>query len=135
MVLILRLILILRALYVNCDKTHLILKPDRNTITESHHIWPSFKDEEWIKVEVELKDLILADYGKKENVNVASLTQSEIRDIMLGMDISAPSVQRQQMAEMEKDAKSNSQVSNLAGIHPLNTVTLDKYLKFTYLPE
>ena len=108
--LISRLILILRALYVNCDKTHLILKPDRNTITESHHIWPSFKDEEWIKVEVELKDLILADYGKKENVNVASLTQSEIRDIMLGMDISAPSVQRQQMAEMEKDAKSNSQV-------------------------
>ena len=110
MVLKSRLILILRALYVNCDKTHLILKPDRNTITEAHHIWPSFKDEEWIKVEVELKDLILADYGKKENVNVASLTQSEIRDIMLGMDISAPSVQRQQMAEMEKDAKSNSQV-------------------------
>ena len=109
-----RLILILRALYVNVDKTHLILKPDRNTITESHHIWPSFKDEEWIKVEVELKDLILADYGKKENVNVASLTQSEIRDIMLGMDISAPSVQRQQMAEMEKDAKSNSQVRYLA---------------------
>ena len=26
-----------------------------------------------------LKDLILADYGKKNNVNVASLTQSEIR--------------------------------------------------------
>ena len=38
-----RLILILRALFVNVDKTHLILKPDRNTITESHHIWPSFK--------------------------------------------------------------------------------------------
>jgi hypothetical protein len=30
-------------------------------------------------VEVTLKDLILADYGKKNNVNVASLTQSEIR--------------------------------------------------------
>ena len=38
-----RLILILRALFVNVDKTHLILKPDRNTITEPHHIWPSFK--------------------------------------------------------------------------------------------
>ena len=33
-----------------------------------------------------LKDLVLADYGKKNNVNVASLTQSEIRDIILGMD-------------------------------------------------
>ena len=28
-----------------------------------------------------MKDLILADYGKKNNVNVASLTQSEIRDV------------------------------------------------------
>ena len=36
------------------------------------------------RVEVSLKDLILADYGKKNNVNVASLTQSEIRDIILG---------------------------------------------------
>ena len=106
----LRLILILRALYVNTDRTNIILKPDKFTITEAHHIWPSFKDEEWIKVEVELKDLILADYGKKHNVNVASLTQSEIRDIMLGMEISAPSVQRQQMAEIEKGAREQSQL-------------------------
>ena len=33
--------------------------------------------------QVALKDLILADYGKKNNVNVASLTQSEIRDVRL----------------------------------------------------
>ena len=93
-----RLILILRALHVNCDRTKIILKPDKYTVTEPHHLWPSFKDEEWIVIEVELKDIILADYGKKHNVNVASLTQSEIRDIMLGMEITAPSVQRQQMA-------------------------------------
>ena len=42
-----------------------ILKPDKTTITEPHHIWPSLTDEEWIRVEVALKDLILADYGKK----------------------------------------------------------------------
>jgi pre-mRNA-processing factor 8 len=42
-----------------------ILKPDKTTITEPHHIWPTLTDEEWIKVEVQLKDLILADYGKK----------------------------------------------------------------------
>lgn len=60
------------------------MKPDKTTITEAHHIWPSLSDEQWIKVEVQLKDLILADYGKKNNVNVASLTQSEIRDIILG---------------------------------------------------
>jgi pre-mRNA-processing factor 8 len=57
--------LILRALHVNTERTKVILKPDKTTITEPHHIWPTLTDEEWIKVEVQLKDLILADYGKK----------------------------------------------------------------------
>ena len=47
-----------------------------------------------VRVEVALKDLILADYGKKNNVNVASLTQSEIRDIILGIEISSPRADR-----------------------------------------
>ena len=64
---------------MNNDRTKIILKPDKTTITEPHHIWPTLSDDEWIKCEVTLKDLILADYGKKNNVNVASLTQSEIR--------------------------------------------------------
>jgi pre-mRNA-processing factor 8 len=88
-----------------------VLKPDKTTITEAHHIWPSLTDEQWIKVEVQLKDLILADYGKKNNVNVASLTQSEIRDIILGMEISAPSAQRQQIAEIEKQTKEQTQLT------------------------
>lgn len=45
------------------------------------------------------------------SVNVASLTQSEIRDIILGMEISAPSQQRQQIAEIEKQTKEQSQVT------------------------
>lgn len=106
-----RLVLILRALHVNTDKTKMILRPDRSTITEPHHIWPTLSDEEWAKVEVLLKDLILADYGKKNNVNVASLTQSEIRDIILGMEIQAPSLQRQQIAEIEKQTKEQSQLT------------------------
>ncbi|KAJ1140943.1 hypothetical protein NDU88_007280 [Pleurodeles waltl] len=63
----LHLILILRQLHVNDDLAKVILKPDKTTITEPHHIWPTLTDEEWIKVEVQLKDLILADYGKKNN--------------------------------------------------------------------
>jgi pre-mRNA-processing factor 8 len=47
-----------------------VLKPDKTTITEAHHIWPSLTDEKWIKVLVQPKDLILADYGKKNNVNL-----------------------------------------------------------------
>merc|ERR1711981_716845 len=106
-----RLILILRALHVSMERTKIILKPDKTTITEPHHIWPSLGDDEWIKVEVALKDLILADYGKKNNVNVASLTQSEIRDIILGAEIAPPSEQRKEMAEIEKKAKEASQLT------------------------
>ncbi|KAL3087990.1 hypothetical protein niasHT_026411 [Heterodera trifolii] len=106
-----RVILIMRGMHINPDKTKVILKPDRTTVTEPHHIWPTLSDEEWIKVELALKDMILNDYGKKNNVNVASLTQSEVRDIILGMEISAPSQQRQQIAEIEKQTKEQSQVT------------------------
>ncbi|KLU89162.1 pre-mRNA-processing-splicing factor 8 [Magnaporthiopsis poae ATCC 64411] len=106
-----RLVLILRSLHVNQDKTKLILRPDKTVITQDHHIWPSFTDEEWIKVETQLRDLILNDYGKKNNVNVSSLTSSEVRDIILGMEISAPSMQRQQAAELEKQQQEQQQLT------------------------
>ncbi|KAM0352423.1 hypothetical protein ACHAPU_002090 [Fusarium lateritium] len=106
-----RLVLILRALHVNPDKTKLILRPDKTVITHEHHIWPSLSDEEWIKVETQLRDLILNDYGKKNNVNVSSLTTSEVRDIILGMEISAPSMQRQQAAEIEKQQQEQAQLT------------------------
>jgi len=106
-----RLILILRALHVAQDRTKVILRPDKTVVTEPHHVWPNLTDEQWIRVEVALKDLILADYGKKNNVNVASLTQSEIRDVILGMEIAPPSLQRQQVAEIEKQAREQSQLT------------------------
>ncbi|KAL2013044.1 hypothetical protein VTN00DRAFT_569 [Thermoascus crustaceus] len=106
-----RLILILRALHVNTDKTKIILRPDKTVITQEHHIWPTLSDEDWIKVEVQLRDLILNDYGKKNNVNVQSLTSSEVRDIILGMEISAPSLQRQQAAEIEKQQQEQKQLT------------------------
>ncbi|KAL1858700.1 pre-mRNA-splicing factor 8 [Paecilomyces lecythidis] len=106
-----RLILILRALHVNPDKTKIILRPDKTVITQEHHIWPTLSDEDWIKVEVQLRDLILNDYGKKNNVNVQSLTSSEVRDIILGMEISAPSLQRQQAAEIEKQQQEQKQLT------------------------
>ncbi|KAJ1680004.1 Pre-mRNA-processing-splicing factor 8, partial [Spiromyces aspiralis] len=106
-----RLVLLLRAMHINTEKTKIILRPDKSVVTEPHHIWPTLTDEQWIKIENQLKDLILADYGKKNNVNVASLTQTEIRDIIMGMEIQAPSVQRQQVAEIEKQAKEQAQVT------------------------
>ena len=106
-----RLILILRSLHVNPEKTKLILRPDKSVITQEHHIWPTLSDEDWIKVEVQLRDLILNDYGKKNNVNTSSLTSSEVRDIILGMEISAPSLQRQQAAEIEKQQQEQQQLT------------------------
>lgn len=100
-----RLILILRGLHVNEEKTKSILVPDYSIKTEFHHIWPTLTDEQWKGVEVQLKDVILAEYGKRMNVNVGSLTQSEIRDIILGAQVQAPSIQRQQIAEIEKQAR------------------------------
>lgn len=60
------------------------------------------KDKCILQVEVALRDLILSDYAKKNNVNTSALTQSEIRDIILGAEITPPSQQRQQIAEIEK---------------------------------
>lgn len=133
-----RLVLILRALHVNPDKTKLILRPDKTVITQEHHIWPSLSDEEWIKVEVQLRDLILNDYGKKNNVNVSSLTSSEVRDIILGMEISAPSMQRQQAAELEKQQQEQQQLTAVTtqtqNVHGENLVvtTTSRYEQQTF---
>lgn len=106
-----RLILILRAMHVNIERAKAILRPTVEIVTEAHHVWPTLTDDQWIDVEVALKDLILADYGRKNNVNVNSLTQSEMRDIILGMEIAPPSVQRQQMAEVEAQAREQSNLT------------------------
>ncbi|KAI9786008.1 MAG: pre-mRNA-splicing factor 8 [Peltula sp. TS41687] len=106
-----RLVLILRALHVNQEKSKMILRPDKTVITQEHHIWPTLSDEDWIKVEVQLRDLILNEYGKKNQVNTSSLTSSEVRDIILGMEISAPSMQRQQAAEIEKQQQEQQQLT------------------------
>ncbi|KAJ7071693.1 PRP8 domain IV core-domain-containing protein [Mycena amicta] len=111
------LILLLRGLHVNNEKAKIILHPDKNTITKPHFVWPSLSDEDWIKVEVAMKELILADFGKRNSVNIASLTVSKVRDIILGQEIAAPSVQRQQMAEM---------ITNVHG-DSIQTVTTTNY--------
>lgn len=87
-----RLILILRSLHVNHDKTRAILRPSNAVVTQNNHIWPTLSDDEWIKVEIELKNVILNDFAKKNNVNVSALTQMEIKDIILGMEFSPPSM-------------------------------------------
>jgi pre-mRNA-processing factor 8 len=106
-----RLILILRSLHVNTDKAKVILRPHKDVPTQAHHIWPDLESSAWVKAEVSLKDLILLDYGKKNNVNIGSLTQTEVRDIILGMDIAPKSEIRQQIAEIERQSGDNSNLT------------------------
>lgn len=126
-----RLILIMRALIVNVEKCKMILRPDKTTITEPYHIFPSLTDEQWCKVEIELKDLILNDYGKKNNIVVTSLTQTEIRDIILGMEISAPATDahKQQIDEIDQSRESlnvtavTTKTTNIHGDEIVTTTT------------
>lgn len=73
------------------------------------------------------------DFGKRNSVNIASLTASEIRDIILGQEIAAPSEQRQQMAALEKSTEAQSQVTAVqtqtTNVHGdiIQTVTTTNY--------
>ena len=113
-----RLILVLRALHVAQDRTKVILRPDKTVVTEPHHVWPTLTDEQWVRVEVALKDLILADYGKKNNVNVASLTQSEIRDIILGMEVAPVRSPGRPLARPPRPASRRSRARRCARARP-----------------
>ena len=65
-------------------------------------LWPSIESSDWPQVEVEMKDLILSDFAKRCNVNVAQLTRSEIRDVILGLEIAEETVQKRQMDEIKR---------------------------------
>ncbi|QLL30278.1 hypothetical protein HG536_0A00950 [Torulaspora globosa] len=96
-----RLILLLRGLKTDEEQAKMILLGDPTIPIKPHHLWPSFSDEKWIEIEAKMRDLILGAYGKKYNVNISALTQTEIKDLILGQNIKAPSVKRQKMAELE----------------------------------
>ncbi|KAI5962637.1 PRP8 [Candida pseudojiufengensis] len=135
-----RIILILRAL--DCDAslaTSIIWSIDAET--EIHHIWPSFTDEQWIDVESKLRDLILEDYSKKYSIDIQSLTQSEVRDLILGQDIKMSAIRRQELAEIENNGKNqtenkeiSAQKSITTNIHgeKIVTVTTTNYEQATF---
>ncbi|ODQ79585.1 hypothetical protein BABINDRAFT_171747 [Babjeviella inositovora NRRL Y-12698] len=126
-----RLVLLLRALGVNAERTKVALGAG-SVVTEDHHIWPTFTDEQWIDVETQLRDLILADYCQKHGVNAASLTQAEIRDLILGQDIRAPSAKRQEIANIEGESDPSqlsavkTKTQNVHG-EEITTVTTSNY--------
>lgn len=97
-----RMIMILRAINVNKNKANNILRPNKNVVTQPNHIWPTHTLEDWMKIEIDLRNLILKDYADKNSANIAALTQSEIKDIILGMEMTEDSIKNKAIEDIEK---------------------------------
>jgi pre-mRNA-processing factor 8 len=104
-----RLVMIMRAIKVNTEKTKMVLRSTANIEGGADfgkknlsNIWPNIPTEEWPKVEIELRNLILADFAKECNVNISALTQSEIRDIILGLETAPDTIKKRQTEEIDK---------------------------------
>jgi pre-mRNA-processing factor 8 len=93
--------LIMRALLVSRSGAWEILRPSAAVQVAPDHLWPSISADDWIKVELKLMDLVVDDYCRKNSVKPGALTSSEVRDIILGIQISPPSDERQQLADEE----------------------------------
>jgi pre-mRNA-processing factor 8 len=81
----LRLVLILKALHVNHSMAKAIIFKENSVVLEQHTL-PNLKDEEWVKVEIELRNLILDDYSHKTGLDAGSFSQSQIIKIILGVE-------------------------------------------------
>ena len=97
-----RLVLIMRALHINADKTRLAMRSAASAPKQPNHIWPTLTQDEWPNVEIELRNIILADFAKSCNVNISSLTQSEIKDIILGLETAKESINNRQIEEIDR---------------------------------
>lgn len=78
-----RVSLVLRALEVLSERVAAALHAP-GAPTAEHHLWPLLLDEQWVGVEAQLRDMIVEEFCEREGVASASLTQTEVRDLILG---------------------------------------------------
>ncbi|KAF9037533.1 PRP8 domain IV core-domain-containing protein, partial [Panaeolus papilionaceus] len=50
--------------HFNNEKAKVVLHPDKLMFTEPHFAWPSSSNEQWIKIERHIEELILRDFGR-----------------------------------------------------------------------
>ena len=85
----------MRSLHVNTKQTILQLKSSAGeSVKPTEFIWPKIETDNWPKAEIQFRNIILADFAKKCNVNISQLTQSEIRDIILGLETAEDTIQK-----------------------------------------
>lgn len=120
-----RLLLLLRALKMNEEKAQHLLKEDPTILVKDHHLWPSFNDEQWIIIEGKMRDLILSEYSQKYNIDTSLLTQTEIKDIILGQNVKASSVRKQQIPEVEGSAMSSNNTEEAQAVLSMKTKSIN----------
>ena len=128
-----RLMLILRALLVNPVKAENLF---RRYPEENNYIWPKLSPADWIDVENELSDLVVEAYGEGNDVDTRTLTQTEIRDIILGQKIGPVSEERQLEALDQSNNQSSAPalVTESHNVHGdrISVVTTSKYERATF---
>ena len=80
-----RLILILNVIEIDYQSIKNLFGNYSNDLEK--HIWPNFSEKKWIKIEILLKDIILRNYCQKFGVSIHSLSESDVKNIIFGIDL------------------------------------------------
>jgi len=117
-----RLIIILRAMNINEVRAKKILQLENNEIIANHHLWPTYTPDSWLDVETNLKDLIIADYCRRNGVDVNRITPTEIRDILFGQEVGSAETLQQRSDTVKGTAEELEKYAELVkGDAPVET--------------
>jgi len=81
----------------------------------------------YLTIEKRLKDLVVEDYATTNNIATNALTQTEVRDIILGIKIAPPSEERQQLAQEQANITATTSRTTNADGQQIVTQTLSAY--------
>ena len=80
-----RLLLILKAIKINLKEVKIIFNEFKTTYKKDiNRLWPNITDEKWARLEIMFKDIIIDNYCYLKKINPKSLSQQDIRLIILG---------------------------------------------------
>nr|UXY88006.1 splicing factor Prp8 [Cryptomonas curvata] len=80
-----RLLLILKAIKINYKEVKIIFNQFKIPFKENNdRLWPEITDKQWVKLEIALKDIIVDNYCYRKKINPKSLSQQDVRLIILG---------------------------------------------------
>jgi len=83
-----RLIIILKAMYINYKKVIQNLNIIYDGDNDTRYFWNKFDTEDWVSFENVMIKMITKDYFIRNNIRNIELTKSELNDILFGIDIS-----------------------------------------------